>query len=387
MEIMKKKRNQYPKEVFSALTSNKTFSVACIFSPASGTDDYDEKNTTSPYKIYHKRFARFRFTVMSRKDNGYDYADANIKMDEVPELIALSRTASAMDQLFKNPTMKWLLNTVRTTDRFVKYTAKMSQAIATFLRTGSFPEQAKGRQNLSQELKSAVETAKANSFAMGTLKGKTPFQVLTECNCEDAEALQKTVEQLERQKAFLEGNLDKYPNNRHLIAAIEAAVGLVDRGSWNLKPGVLNAGNSQNAQEDLSSLGEIILHEAVPKGSNYTKNESGLAQCYEIGIKWTLGDRYPVNISVRRYNAPIRVGETGQQNVVTSQMDKSSLVANTYNLSSTQWFSCLYNMEANMRRYEMLRAKSQFDEADAIERINKEEQERAQRAAQQVQRA
>lgn len=381
---------KYPKECFSALKTDQTFSVTGAFFAANGKGS-DIIDPVPPYKIYHPSFSFFKISILSRKEDGYDTASGNIRVGEVPILMENSKVALQMDQLSKLRCVsetwsasKWLISAIKKLLNKVDEVLKKIDDLFYFFKHRSFP------QNGHETVQGTVDTgildlkikADKTAFPFGNLKGRTPFSVLVEKGT-DPKSLNEQRSLLQGQRDFLEGQLMRFKKNQVIIDAIDAALGLLDQAG-NLKPGVLDA--KPDVQKVLHEQPgntvpeEIILHAAAPKGNKRKEDpNTGLSPTYEIQIKWTIGNMYPVEVMIRNYMAPIKTSPTGGQQTEVSKMDSSTLVVNTFRLSSEQWFNCLYVMEANMRRFEILYAKTQFSQADLIVSENKEkaEQEKA----------
>ena len=371
--------NKYPKEVFSALTSNKTISVTGKFVSANGRPDERNKKTTSPYKIYNQSFSLFKFSVLVKDETGkYRSAAANIKIDEVPDIVEMTEVARHIDTLARVPVIKELLATSRWTAKKLNAVDKTMKGsfgvIASLVKTGNVPAPTPSQPTGNRpDPASDADKKKAaqSSFAGGNNKGKTPYDLLMEGDITDPGVIAKNVENLKQQRDFLEKNLDKYKNNRFLIESIDAAFRLVG-GDGRLKPGAAERPASADASaQTASGFGEIVLHAPVAKGNQYKPDEkTGLYPSSEIGIKWVVGEDYPIEITIRNYMAPIRFYDDGRQNTLISQMDKSTLIVNTYRLTAAQWANCLYVMQANMRRFENMTAQAQFKQAEEIEKEN-----------------
>ena len=136
-----------------------------------------------------------------------------------------------------------------------------------------------------------------------------------------------------------------------------------------LEKGLLHAEDGTVASVNQLRLGDVVLYEPLPKALIRKEDEQGFCPVYEIGIIWHIGDRYPIEVSVKNYKAPVERKGSGIINPIrTKAID---IVNNTFRMTSSQWFSCLHAMEAHMERFEMLNMKTQFQEAEMADRANR----------------
>ena len=159
----------YPEEVGVSVRQTKTFCMNSYLHPALAEDGQN------PYRIYDQRFSRFRVTVIDTT-NGKKYAEANIPVNMIADIIARSEYA------FK-----------RAMDVEVE------------------PEV------------SGTSPAHTVRFTSGYFKGKTPAEVLLE----DPEKNKKA---LMTQYEYLKKNLEKYPGNKIQMDAIRDASDLLKKG-------------------------------------------------------------------------------------------------------------------------------------------------------------
>ena len=160
-------------------------------------------------------------------------------------------------------------------------------------------------------------------FPSGNLKGKTPVDVLIE----NGELGRKI---LNDQYAFLKANLDKYPKNRELMNAIVAAA--------KLDPSDLD-----RTVADTTSSFTII--KIGCRGNIRKKRNDDRCPCYDGEITFDLSRDIPVNIHIRNYFAPIILNKDGTQNVKLSELDKDSLINNSFSMTAECWLNCLKEME------------------------------------------
>lgn len=336
---------KYPKEVYSALTSSKTFSVRGELVAA------DANKNQSPYKVYDGVFSRFVFTIIQKaKGKPTTFPDANISVNEIPGLIEASKAAKSADTFLSLPVIGQIFNLLKET---TKLTQRVGDAINTiyFMIKGVEPPIQQQQQNLDN----LGKLAKSVVIANGNYKGKTPFEILVE-NPDEASGLEK-------QYNWLSQNVAKYPKNQEQMDAIAEALDLLNRG-------LLQSVSEDPTNSSRLNLGDVVLYEALPKALIRKKDQQGLCPVYEIGVIWHMNDRYQVEVIISNYKAPVTRSNTGTIN--PNRQKAQNYVRNSFRLTSSQWFECLYNMQTHMRRFEDLNAQIQFEQADHADRANRE---------------
>ena len=336
---------KYPKELYSAFTGEKVLSVTAHLAPA------DISAGTSPYKIYEKGRSRFVFSIVNTKEK--TYPSGNIRIDEIAGIIANTRSAQQIDmfanipvlhQLFKG--IKEIQKAVHGVQEGIRIVYNSIGMLSQFIQTGKVEKQApKERPKNAEEQATLAKTVMINN---GRLKGKTPFQVLAENP--------KQVVDLEKQRDWLKSNLERFPDNQKQINAIEEALDL-------FKSGKLGLGDV--ASGDRLTFGTIPLYEPTPRALIREKDENGFCPVYEVAINWHVGERYPVEVRVKRYKAPVVKQESGSINPQRSEAVE--IQDNSFKLTSGQWLECTRLMESTMSRFEYLLAARQFREAEEIE--------------------
>lgn len=328
---------KYPKEVYSALSADKVLSITAHLIPS------EVEKGTSPYKIYQAGKSRFVFSVVNTKDK--TYPTGNIRVDEIAGILANTKSAHQIDMFSKIPVFHQMFAAIKELHKMVSGVQEAIRMVWYFLKTGQIPQATK-----SVEVKPTL----ANSvvIANGKLKGKTPFQVISE----DA----RSIVDLNKQVEWLEKNLARFPDNQKQIDAIKEALQLHESGK--LVAGDVSAGARV-------TFGTIPIYEPSPRALVREKDQNGLCPVYEIGIYWHVGDRYPVEIRVKRYKAPVVKQESG---VINPQRSEAVEVQdNFFKLTSAQWADCTRLIEANMNRFEFVVAARQFREAEEADQANR----------------
>lgn len=343
MEKIKAGVCKYPKEVYSALTSTKTFSVDAELFPAMA------KKGESPYKVYDNSFSRLVLTIVNKtKGKPVTFPKANISAFEVPALVENSRAAKSADAFLALPFIKQIFVLLKESVGLIKKCGNAVNTVYTFITTGKKPVV---KQENTQYAGTFAKTVKINN---GNYKGKTPFEILIEDP--------NQVEGLQKQYAWLQQNLEKYPKNKEQMEAINEAI-------YMLNNGLLKSDNGESIEASSLELGDVVLYEAMPKALIRKQDDKGLCPVYEIGIVWHIGDKYPVEIVIKNYKAPIQRAENGAINPL--RKDAVEYVSNNYRLSASQWFECLYGIQTHMRRFEDLYAEMQLRQAKEADDANR----------------
>lgn len=175
----------------------------------------------------------------------------------------------------------------------------------------------------------------------GSLKGKTPAQAITDGNGK----------MLLQQKKFLEEHLQQYPNNKIQIDAINEALILYKEGKLE-----------NNASASISETETITLYNAGMHPLIRNTRSDGKCFVYEINITWRVGANYPVTMTVSNYYANVERKEDGRLNV--KDVDEQSRLKLSVSMSEAEWFNILSSIERNMNQFEVLTAKTIFNDAD-----------------------
>ena len=195
--------------------------------------------------------------------------------------------------------------------------------------------------NVSGTVPDCLSPAYTTRFMLGKLKGKTPVDVLIE-NGEQG----KTI--LNDQYKFLKANIDKYPKNKDLLDAIKEAAAL---DVSDLK---------KSSQAPLI----IPILEIGCRGNVRKKRADGKCPCFDGNISFDLSRNLPVTIHIRNYYAPIKINESGTQNVILSGADTDSIISNDFSMTAECWLKCLKEMEDITMLFKMRHAVNAFSLAD-----------------------
>ena len=101
-----------------------------------------------------------------------------------------------------------------------------------------------------------------------------------------------------------------------------------------------------------------------------------------------IGDRYPVEVKIGNYEAPIRKDASGRQNVIKSERKKNEKGEYadrnfSFRLDETSFWNDVRMIKAHMSRFEQLYAFNQFRDADECDEENRKRaaEEKAKREA------
>lgn len=167
-------------------------------------------------------------------------------------------------------------------------------------------------------------------FRAGTLSGKTPAELLIES------PENKAV--LEKQKGFLEKNLEKFPANKTQIDAINDALKLLADGKL-----------SSSSVPVAKSVKPIVIYECAPKNIK-PLDEEGRYTVYQVTITYDPAMSMPVEVSVMNCYAP--VDKTKGNEIVLSKAVKKQ--TQSIRLTEEEWYTMIDSMKATKIMFETL---------------------------------
>lgn len=258
---------------------------------------------TTPLK-FHSKFSRFTITIINEERKA---ANGNIPIREMEDLIRRSGFAYQKE-----------------------------------LEAELLPKAVKGN-----EVDSPAYTVR---FTNGTMKGKTPAQVLAEDPGNGSDALN-------RQYKWLQSNLNKYPKNQEQMDAIRDAARLHREGK--LCP-----------VTSIASLPAFTIYEPGFRPLIRKQREDGKSFVYEIRITWNFGQNYPVEVEIQNYYAPVIKKENGMLNVLLKEKSVNDSITNKMKLSSMEWMHVIHMLETSIRTFEDLIAPLCCDEVYKIQNSN-----------------
>lgn len=285
---------KYPFDIYTALKSVKgrkeTFSIEAHFV---------RETEESPMKVFQEPFSRYKFVLI---ENGTAIS-ANLPVDKIEGMIQ------------------------KTKSLFLIRPAAVSQD------TPGTP-------------------AYTLRFFSGTLKGKTPVEVLAE-NYDTGKDL------LKKQYTWLKENLEKYPKNKEFMDAIQESAKIS-------REDIAKVSGTPQASAPMTIVSEPVR----PLVRN--KREDGKCLCYSLSVTYEQGKDYPVTVTIENYYAPVNVKETGQMNALTGQMDKESFKKFSYTLSLDEWAQAASIMELSRNSFYISNFGKAMNLAEAEDRKNRE---------------
>lgn len=198
---------------------------------------------------------------------------------------------------------------------------------------------------------SGTSPAYTVKFTSGTLKGKTPSDVLAENPADGMDILN-------RQYKFLKDNVAKYPKNQVQIDAIMDAAALY------------KAGKLEQAQAVHHPT--IVLYDAEARALIRKPREDGKCPVYSIKVTWDVGEKYPVTFETTNLYAPVMHREDGTISPILKECDRSSIKKAALAVSEDEWMNVIRQIQTNMRQFENANAAEIFRDALKADWENRE---------------
>lgn len=193
----------------------------------------------------------------------------------------------------------------------------------------------------TNENENSKSIAYTTRFTSGKLKGKSPAEVLLE-NPDNTELLNNHYK-------WLQNNLEKYPRNKQQMDAIKEA-------SILLKSGNLTA-------ESLKKSVVIPIYTPGFRPLFRRKREDGKSFVYDVKINFYVGEEYPVIIEAANFYAPVIQTDKGLLNVKYNERDTSAEIKNKVSLTLEMWEDIIYNIQMQMRAFEICNFNSAWKSA------------------------
>lgn len=200
---------------------------------------------------------------------------------------------------------------------------------------------------------SAAYTVK---FTSGSLKGKTPSDVLTEDPSGGMDILN-------RQYKFLKDNVARYPKNQLQIDAIMDAASLYKAGKLEQTQAVHHP--------------TVVLYDAEARALIRKPREDGKCPVYSIKITWDVGEKYPVTFETTNLYAPVLHREDGTISPILKDCDRTSIKKAVLVISEEEWMNVIRQIQTNMRQFENANAAEIFRDALKADRENREAAKRS----------
>lgn len=246
---------------------------------------FTQEREDSPMRVFDEKFSRFTLNILSSDETtGKKSAvKINIPLEDIAEAKEISRYA---------------------------------------LHEYRFPSMVAANSNAPGDI-DRTSPAFTKKFIAGNLKGKSPVDVLIEN--QDGRNI------LDKQYAWLQSNISKYPANQGLMDAISEALKL------NIEE-LKNTGTTASSSR-IATIIDIGCRPLIRKA-----REDGKCPVYEGKITWDTdpAQRYPVSVTVKNYYANVNQKTDGTLNVAVSSKD--SEIIKTFRLSSKDWMHCIDRM-------------------------------------------
>ena len=263
---------KYPYDIVS-IVRQKTLSIEAHF-----TQGKEE----SPMKVFDSTFSRFSATIIADSQTAY----FNIPIEALPGVRV--RTDIAANEQFR------------------------PKAIVP-----------KNTSSTDIDTNSIAFTKK---FVTGTLKGKSPAEVLME----DPVNGSKT---LNGQYKWLKDHLQQYPKNQDLMDAIMTA-------------SKLDLSKLSDADTGNMTSSSIVLLDIGCRPLIRKEREDGKCFVYEGKVVWDTSRNYPVTVTIKNYYANVKKNENGTLNVNLSSKDKDTAIEKEFNMTADEWLSTIHEMES-----------------------------------------
>ena len=198
----------------------------------------------------------------------------------------------------------------------------------------------------SKPIEEGSSPAYTVKFRAGTFNGKSPAQLLIESP--------KNREVLEKQKAFLEKNLEKYPSNKAQIDAINDAIQLFEAGRLN---NILSEASKE--------MEPIEIYDSFTKNIKPLDAE-GRYTIYQVKVTYNPAMSLPFAISVMNCFAPVDKTK-GNEIIMKKAVNKQE---QEIRLTEEEWYTMIDKMKAIKIMYENLTYPEQLKLAAKISKDN-----------------
>lgn len=304
-----------PKELVS-IVRNQTFAVQNELVKAECEDGAE------PLKFY-SHFSRFPIVIINAERKA---TTANIAVKDIPDMVARTNFAYT-----KELEMAYMPRTVAPTPTADGEDLSTNIAFTTVLTLGN------------------------------GLKGKTPAQLVME----DPNNVQKLNNQYKWLKESIEKNPKFADNNKKQMDAIVEAGRLYKAGKLSG-----DAATTASASVATPTGQGIVIYETGMRPLVRRKRPDGKCFVYEAKVEWILGNKYPVNVEIQNYYAPVTKDSRGLLNVKASEKD--NVVRNLMRLTASDWEYVMYMIQTNMRTFENAMGNFAYKTATDAAKANRE---------------
>ena len=275
-------------------------------------------NDEMPLSVYSTPLSRYTFAIIDKTQGDTICPTANVPVNMIPDIIKRSDYA--------------------------------------------FAKQLDAELNADGEAEGQSGTSPAYTvrFRTGQLKGMTPAEVLSQQG-------EGGIATLNGQYTFLKSNLAQYPGNKVLMDAIMDAANL------------MKTGKLQTVQTKATK--KLTILREIPKPLIRKKRPDGMCPVYMISIAWTIGEKYPVEVTIVNMYAPVKESANGTLQPQLGAYDKASYKKSVFSLAAEEWNSMIAAIDRNMRQFETMTSRAVFDDALNADRANRAEHDAMARTA------
>ena len=155
---------------------------------------------------------------------------------------------------------------------------------------------------------------------------------------------------------WLAEHLEEYPNNQKIMDAIMDAS--------NLK----NAGKLE-AVESGTSYKDMVILDSAMKPLLRNQRESGKYPVYQTKVVVHPEDKYPVEVTITTFDAPVNKLDSGMLNVIAQQ--KENELVNSMRMSFADFGFVLKEMDDYIANFKMINCMACYKDSEACEEENK----------------
>ena len=305
-------KTKYPFQIDSIVHKSKaiirTFGMeARLFSPQ---EENEEREPAAPLEM-HEGYSVFKGTLITKEGTDRKFVTFNIPAKDVSYIH--KKTSMVMAEALKNK-------------------LKLENKVT---KSEDIPS-------------SAAYTVKITS---GTLKGKTPAEILSES--------ESNKEKLENQKKWLIDNVEKYPKNQIQIDAIDEALKLSADGKL-----IVSSSSSVTSEGELPI---IEIYSCPPKNVKPLDGD-GRYTIYDILVTYDGSKGMPFTVSINNCFAPVDRSKGTNEIVMSKAVSKKKI---SMALSEEEWFTMVDTMLSHKKMFENLTYPEQLKLAKKINDENR----------------
>ncbi|WP_097006342.1 hypothetical protein [Lacrimispora amygdalina] len=305
-------KTKYPFQIDSIVHKSKTIirtfgMEARLFSPQ---EENEEREPAAPLEM-HEGYSVFKGTLITKEGTDRKFVTFNIPAKDVSYIY--KKTSMVMAEALKNK---------------LKSVNKVT-------KSEDIPS-------------SAAYTVKMTS---GTLKGKTPAEILSES--------ESNKEKLENQKKWLIDNVEKYPKNQIQIDAIDEALKLSAEGKLIV--------SSSSSVTNEGELPIIEIYSCPPKNVKPLDGD-GRYTIYDILVTYDGSKGMPFTVSINNCFAPVDRSKGTNEIVMSKAVSKKKI---SMALSEEEWFTMVDTMLSHKKMFENLTYPEQLKLAKKINDENR----------------